>query len=154
MQGRMLLSHNFDLADGAVPALSREAFVDVFQNGLKDKADLQCQPVEHPHWQVEIRFPADQFSPAEVGYLCAEALAQERRSLHLSPTDFPNILILGGLKTTPPTSDAPGALQPGEWGVDVVETRSATAFLQGINWDATIAQKPADSIFKIEWKEP
>ena len=54
---------------------------------------------------------------------------------------------------TPPTSSAPDALQPGEWGVDVVETADGNTFLQAIAWEATIASKSADSVFKVEWKE-
>ena len=147
--GRMLLSHNFTVSDDQVPALSRAAFAEVFQAGLKADTGLQCAPIEHPHWQVEIRFPPDQLSPAQVGEWCAQTLAAQRRSQ--SPDQsIPTILILGGLKTTPPTSDSPTALQPGEWGVDVVETDSGEAFLQSIGWEATIAQRPPESVFKVE----
>lgn len=150
--GRMLLSHNFNVSPDVVPALSHEEFVDVFQAGLSTYANLQCAPITHPHWRVEIRFPKDQFSPTQVGELCAQALAAKRRS-HPSNQSMPTILILGGLKTTPPTSDAPGTLQPGEWGVDVVETASGEAFLQSIAWDTTIAQRPAESVFKVEIRD-
>jgi hypothetical protein len=158
----MLLSHNFDVSPDIVPNLSREEFAAVFEAGLRAYPHVQCRLVNHPHWTVEIRFPTDKFSPAQIGELCAKALAEQRRltcrsrlrgSQHLDAAAFPDILVLGGLKTTPPTSNAPDALQPGEWGVDVVETRSGEAFLQAIAWDATIAQKPADSIFNVEWKE-
>ena len=149
----MLLSHNFDVSSDQVPALSREEFGGVFQMGLSAHESLQCRLVNHPHWMVEIGFPLDTFSPSQVGALCAKALAEKRRSQHLNAAAFPEILVLGGIKTTPPTSDAPDALQPGDWGVDVVETRSGEAFLQAIAWDATIAQKPIDSVFKVEWKE-
>lgn len=150
--GRMLLSHNFNISTDVVPALSHAEFVDVFQTGLSANASLHCAPVTHPHWQVEIRFSPDQFSPAQVGKLCAQALAAKRRS-QLSAQSIPTILILGGLKTTPPTSDSPGTLQPGEWGVDVVETASGEVFLQSIGWDTTIAQRPAESVFKVELKD-
>jgi hypothetical protein len=151
IQGRMLLSHNFDVSPDQVPALSHEAFVDVFRSGLGEYEQVNCRQIEHPHWQLEIKFSTEKFSPAQMGELCAKALVDQRRSQALAL--FPEILVLGGLKTTPPTSDSPDALQPGEWGVDVVETPSAAAFLQNINWDATVAQKPAESIFKVVRKE-
>ncbi|WP_236144161.1 DUF2656 domain-containing protein [Nostoc sp. CMAA1605] len=151
--GRMLLAHNFNVADDSVPALSKEEFAAVFQVGLSTYKNLQCRLVNHPHWTVEILFPTDEFSPEQVGKLCAQALAEKRRSQPAKTARLPEILVLGGIKTTPPTSDSPDALQPGNWGVDVVETNSGAAFLQGIAWDSTIAQKPADSIFKVELKE-
>ncbi|MEO1147973.1 MAG: DUF2656 domain-containing protein [Cyanobacteria bacterium J06638_22] len=152
-QGRMLLSHNFDIAPDQVPALNREAFTEVFRVGLAVHEQLQCRLIDHPHWIVDIQFSADQFTPSQIGLLCATALAEKRRSQSISATAFPNILVLGGIKTTPPTSSAPDALQPGEWGVDVVETADGAAFLQAISWEETIASKPADSVFKVEWKE-
>ncbi len=145
----MLLSHNFDVATDIVPALSREEFTKVFQEGLTADKNIKCRPVNNPHWIVEVLFSPEEFSPQQVGKLCAEALAQKRQK---QSSSIPEILILGGIKTTPPTSNSPDALQPGEWGVDVVETLDSKAFLQAIAWDATIAQKPADSIFKVELK--
>jgi Protein of unknown function (DUF2656) len=153
IQGRMLLSHNFDVSPDVVPALSQEQFADVFQSGLSVQAHLQCRRVNHPHWTVEILFPTHEYSPLQVGEWCAQALLAKRQMQQLSPDVIPEILVLGGVKTTPATSDSPDALQPGEWGVDVVETRSGEAFLRSIAWDATIAQKSADSIFKVELKE-
>jgi Protein of unknown function (DUF2656) len=144
----MLLSHNFDLSAEIVPALSRAEFTAVFSEGLS--APLQCRPVDNPHWIVEVLFPAEQFSPSQVGELCANVLAAKR--LGQANGQPPEILILGGIKTTPATSSSPDALQPNQWGVDVVETLSGEAFLQAIAWDATIAQKPSHSIFKVELK--
>ncbi|WP_339393118.1 DUF2656 domain-containing protein [Nostoc sp. UHCC 0870] len=159
--GRMLLAHNFDISGDIVPALSREEFAQVFQVGLSAYEHLQCRLVNHPHWTVEILFPTNEFSPQQVGKMCAQALAEKRRSptvehspsQQLNADTIPEILVLGGIKTTPPTSDSPDALQPGDWGVDVVETYSGAAFLQAIAWDATIAQKPPDSVFKVELRE-
>lgn len=149
MAGRMLLSHNFDVPADRVPPLSREAFAAVFQAGLSPYGELTCALIGHPHWIVEIRFSTDHFSPAQVGDLCAKVLAEQRRSQQPNKA-IPTILILGGLKTTPPTSSAPDALQPGEWGVDVVETLSGDDFLKRIAWETTIAQRPKESVFKIE----
>lgn len=149
LQGRMLLSHNFDVSPDTVPPLSREEFAAVFEKGLQGIDAIQCRSIHHPHWMVEIRFLTSQFLPAQVGELCAKALVDRRRLQRLNQADRPEILVLGGVKTTPPTSQDPEALQPGEWGVDVVETHSGEAFLQSIAWDATIAQKPPESIFKV-----
>ena len=148
----MLLSHNFDVSPEVVPPLSREKFAEVFKSGLGSEEHLRSRLVDHPHWTVEILFPIPEFSPQQVGELCAQAIAAKRRSQQVEAAALPEILVLGGIKTTPPTSASPDTLQPGEWGVDVVETRSGEAFLQSIAWDATIAQKPADSIFKVELK--
>jgi Protein of unknown function (DUF2656) len=145
----MLLSHNFDISPDVLPALSREAFAEVFRLGLNAYETIHCRTIDHPHWMAEILFPTPEFSPLQVGELCAQALAQQR-SPHLTSNTEVEILVLGGLKSTPPTSDAPDALQPGEWGVDVVETHSGEVFLQAIAWETTIDQKPADSIFKVQ----
>ena len=153
----MLLSHNFDISPDVLPALSREEFAEVFRLGLSAQPNLHCRLINHPHWTVEILFASPEFSAQQVGELCAQALAEVRTlGAKLSPQitsgTKPEILILGGLKTTPPTSDSPDALQPGEWGVDVVETPSGDAFLQEIAWETTIAQKSPDSIFKVAQK--
>ncbi len=144
-RGRMLLSHNFDITDGSLTALSREEFAEIFRVGLSDDTRMQCRSIAHPHWIMEIIFIG--VSPQDVGSECARILAQYRQQAASNRAD---ILILGGIKTTPPTSPDPDALQPGEWGVDVVETIDGDLFLTKIEWDATIAQKPTDSIFKVQ----
>ncbi len=144
-RSRMLLSHNFDITDGSLPALSRTEFAAVFSTGLTSNAQIHSRLIDHPHWIVEILFP-DDLAPATVGQECAKILGQYRQQSVRHQAD---ILILGGIKTTPPTSPDPDALQPGQWGVDVVETASGDRFLASINWDETIAQKPVDSIFKV-----
>jgi hypothetical protein len=150
--GRMLLSHNFDVSPDVAPALSREEFAEVFRLGLGDRTSCQTRLVSHPHWTVEILYDRNQFSSKQIGEFCAQALADQRIRQGLDRKSLPEILVLGGVKTTPPTSDSPDALQTGDWGVDVVETLVGTAFLQGISWDATIASKPVDEIFKVELK--
>jgi Protein of unknown function (DUF2656) len=142
----MLLSHNFDITDGRLAALSREEFTEIFRAGLSDEPGIQCRSIAHPHWIMEILFASD-LAPTTVGSECARILAQHRQQAAGTRAD---ILILGGIKTTPPTSLDPDALQPGEWGVDVVETVSGALFLTKIEWDATIAQKPAESIFNVQ----
>lgn len=145
-RGRMLLSHNFDITDGSLAALSREEFTEIFRAGLSDDTRIQCRSIAHPHWIMEILFTGD-LAPAAVGSECARILAEHRLQAARNRAD---ILILGGIKTTPPTSPDPDALQPGQWGVDVVETVSSELFLTKIEWAATIAQKPIDSIFKVQ----
>jgi hypothetical protein len=140
----MLLSHNFDITDGSLSALSREEFTEVFRAGLSDDARIQCRSIAHPHWIMEIIFTG--ISPQAVGIECARILAQRRQQAAGNRAD---ILILGGIKTTPPTSPDPDALQPGQWGVDVVETPSGDLFLTKIEWAETIAQKSVDSIFQV-----
>lgn len=151
MDGRMLLSHNFDLSTEAIPPLSREDFAAIFQQGLASHSpQIRCRLIQHPHWMVEIRFAMPVYSPAQVGTYCAEALAQHRRAQALAPDLNLDLLVLGGLKSTPPTSADPEALQPGEWGIDVVETPSAEAFLTVIAWESTLKQKPDAEVFKVE----
>jgi Protein of unknown function (DUF2656) len=146
--GRMLLSHNFQVSPEFFTALSRSEFTTVFAEGLGSQ--MKCQMLDNPHWVVEILFPADVFTPQQVGELCAQALAAKRQpATHHSVTGKLEILVLGGLKTTPPTSDSPAALQPGNWGVDVVETSSGEEFLRSINWDTMIADKPPATIFQV-----
>jgi Protein of unknown function (DUF2656) len=145
---RMLLSHNFDLKDDRVPVLSREAFTQVFIDGFSSHPEVQCRQVDNPHWIVEIVCLANFLSPHQLGEKCAEILKTSRTEA-LGSIDF-DILILGGIKTTPATSSSPDALQPNQWGVDVVETKSGQGFLQSIAWDITIAGKSPASIFKVE----
>jgi Protein of unknown function (DUF2656) len=145
---RMLLSHNFDIADAKVPALSREAFTQLFTDGFTPHPQVQCRHVNNPHWILEVVAPADFLTPHQLGEKCSQILAQSR-SQSIGKLNF-DILILGGIKTTPAISNYPDALQPNQWGVDVVETKSGQQFLQSIDWDGTIAGKSADTIFKVE----
>lgn len=138
-QGRMLLSHNFNIQSDQVPALSRSEFIAIFQAGLGE--GYQCKEVASPHWIVEVLFPSDR-SPQLVGEAVATALAAARKA------DV-EILALGGLKSTPPTSTAVGALQPGEWGVDVVETANGEEFLKLIDWANTVSSRSAETFFEV-----
>ena len=152
-RGRVLLSHNFDVSPDIALALSREEFAEVFQLGLGDRSSCQTRLVSHPHWTVEILFDSDQSSPKQIDEFCVQALADQRIRQGLDRKSLPEILVLGGVKTTPPTSASPDALQTGDWGVDVVETLVGATFLQGISWDSTISSKPVDEIFKLELKD-
>ncbi|AFY36499.1 hypothetical protein Lepto7376_0039 [[Leptolyngbya] sp. PCC 7376] len=148
----MLLSHNFDIKSGVVTPLTRGEFVEVFQAGLKDYPDCNCRLISHPHWSVEIKFPQGKFTPQQIGEVCAKAMHQKRQDRQTGDRDLPEILILGGIKLSPATSELPETLQPGEWGVDVVETQSRDTFLEAIAWETVTAQKAPGSIFKVELK--
>ena len=142
---RMLLSHNFDLGEGEIPPLSREEFATLFIEGLQDCA--QCRLLENPHWIVEVLFDRSQWTPAQMGDRYLQALSTARRAA-LPDAKLPDFLALGGLKTSPPTSDSPDALQPNQWGVDIVETESADRFLNALAWEQAIADRPPGNIFK------
>ena len=143
---RMLLSHNFNVNAGIIPALSRAAFTQIFVEALSDCA--RCHLVDNPHWIVEVLFDADKVTPAQLGDRYLKALAQYRQSTLESTTQLPQYLALGGLKTTPAMTSSPDSLQPNDWGVDVVETEDSDRFLEGLGWDAMIADRPVDHIFK------
>ena len=150
--GRMLLSHNFDLRHSELPALKREDFAQVFIDGLEGKEEIKCSYIESPHWVVEIIFPADRFEAKAIGQMCGEILTL-KRSQQSDAKSSTDTLILGGKKTTPATSMSPASLKTGEWGVDVVETSQADAFLAAIDWDSLSADKPSDGIFKLEFHQ-
>lgn len=147
MATRMLLSHNFTLSPEQARPLSRADFANVFITGLAPHSDIHCSPIENPHWIVAIAFDQRR-SPTEVAELCAQCLGRYRAERPESPNSY-TIMLLGGVKTTPATSPAPTALQPGEWGVDVVETVAPEEFLAAIRWDAMIEGKASEQIFKV-----
>ncbi len=149
---RMLLSHNFELTEDVFPRLTLEEFTQVFIDGFNQYKDLKCRQLNHPHWMVEILFLTDSFSAPEVGEICAQALRDKRMTQQKNNEFLPDIIILGGLKKTPPLSDSPDTLQQGEWGVDVVETESAEEFLTTLGWEEKTAGKTIKDVFKIERK--
>ena len=155
MAGRMLLAHNYTLADSPVAAqvipLSRSEFAAVFTTQLA-AADVDVAALDHPHWMVEVRF-SEQQSPLDIGLLCVEALQALRSQsidsgMALDSGMAYTVLALGGLKATPATSSNPAALQTGEWGVDMVETVAPDDFLAMIGWEATIATRSPDTYFQ------
>jgi len=148
--GRMLLSHNFDLYDQVFDKLTEEEFAQVFIDALNSQENIEVSFIDNPHWNVEILFSTSEFAPQKIGELCAQALKQQRLQEKPETAKLPNILILAGKKTTPPLSSDPTSLQPGEWGVDVVETASVSTFLTAIRWEERIYTRPVENIFKIE----
>jgi hypothetical protein len=148
--GRMLLSHNYALTDTDVPALSRSEFAQMMVDGLNAYPDLLCTAVDSAHWIVAVSFKPTTHSPQQVGEACAQALVQHRLTQSSIPFSPFHVLALGGCKTTPALAPAPNALQPGEWGVDIVETPSTEQFLQELGWEAVIATKSPESIFQVD----
>ena len=148
MAGRMLLSHNYNVLDAAVPPLERSQFAQVFIDGFAERDGVTVIALDHPHWSVELKFEGE--DAVAVGQAVAEVLLAKRRSQRPDAILPYDTLILGGLKTTPPRGTSPLALQTGDWGVDVVETGEAASFLKDINWAALSGMKPQDQIFQIE----
>ncbi|NEO87688.1 MAG: DUF2656 domain-containing protein [Spirulina sp. SIO3F2] len=149
MMIRMLLSHNCTLSPTQVQVLTRTDFATVFIEGLKPHPDIQCSLIENPHWIVEVIFDGEQKTPTEVAELCAQCLGAHRSTEPGKGLDSYKIMLLGGIKTTPARGTSPTSLQPGEWGVDVVETVSPEQFLANVNWETVIQGKPSEQIFKV-----
>ncbi len=147
--GRILLSHNFDLYNNELPKLNKEQFAQIFIEGLKEQKNIICTLIDNPHWIVEIIYPTEEISPQQIGEQCSQILLRSRQSQKPVTHTIPDILVLGGKKTTPAMGTSPTSLQPGEWGVDVVETADEQTFLESIKWEEMIAPKPPESIFKI-----
>lgn len=148
---RMLLSHNFELPEDTFAKFSREEFTAIFADGLSQYPEIKCRQLYHPHWMVEIIFPSEDFSPPQIGEVCANSLLKTRTPENKTPPR--HVLILAGLKKTPPLGNSPEGLQTGEWGVDAVETLSAEGFLSSIGWEEKTAGKTIENVFKIQVTE-
>lgn len=145
---RYLLSHNHDISDEVAPALSREAFAAVFQEACSldpQYGEIQVSGIEHPHWRCELRTG---LSPEVMGQFLAGAVKAYRERTLEKPLNY-KVLILGGLKTTPATSEDPVALQTNEWGVDIVETMDDEAFLSKINWAGLTGYRNPTDIIQV-----
>ncbi|MGB8697988.1 MAG: DUF2656 family protein [Thermosynechococcaceae cyanobacterium] len=108
----MLLSHNFDLVKAPIPALSRLAFLQVMAEALKPWDDVTCTEIDNPHWMVDIGFDPALRSPQAVGECCAQALFQSRLDLKLDDLSAYAVLVLGGIKTSPPWVRRPHRYNP------------------------------------------
>lgn len=151
--GRMLLSHNFNLLNNELLKLNRAEFSQVFIDGFQEQEQITCRHIENPHWVTEILFPKDKFEARTIGQMCGEILTNKRKEEIAKAPLTTDTLILGGKKTTPVANNLSTTLQPGEWGVDVVETTSAKTFLASINWEILTANKPSEGIFEIEFSK-
>lgn len=142
MPTRLLLSHNYSISANEAPALDMEEFAAAFTAASES---WQVRVVKHPHWRCEILTTDD--DSQILGMALARALATHRRQ-QLGRELKHLVLALGGLKITPATSTDPSALQPGDWGVDIVETLDVKAFLQTIGWENLIVGRPETEIFQ------
>jgi len=140
---RFLLSHNRQIDAPELPPITAQQLAAGLRRHWGD--GLEAMPLEHPHWMVALQ--ADQTAEA-----MAERLLQAWRALRPGngqggTTLQHQLLALGGRKDQPA---APGAaLQWGDWGVDVVETRDAEAFLAAIHWDDLKQGRPVDGVFEL-----
>lgn len=79
-QGRMLLSHNFDLYNNELPKLTKEQFAQIFIEGFKAKDKITCSLIDNPHWLVEIIYPSEEMSAQQLCEQCSQILLQARQS--------------------------------------------------------------------------
>jgi hypothetical protein len=144
---RYLLAHNHDISDAIAPPIARPDFTALFHLALSTHPleSGQIAIIDHPHWRSELQAAP---SPAIVGEFLAQALKTYRTHQLGQPIAY-SILILGGLKTTPATSSDPSALQPGEWGVDIVETPNSEDFLAKINWSGIISLRDPQEVIQV-----
>lgn len=143
---RMLLSRTFNLGISDIPRLSREQFTHMFIHALQDCST--CRLIDNPDRVVEVLFDTDQITPAQLGNRYIQALAHSRQTDLDDTIQPPEYFALGGLNTTPVTTRSANSLQPNEWGVDIVKTENADRFLEGLRWDAMVADRPTENIFK------
>ena len=143
MSIRLLLSHNYNIAETVAPLLSGDEFCNLLVVHLP--SDWVIKSVSHPHWRCEVHAEG---SPAIIGEALINAVVAYRTEQLQQALSY-SVLALGGLKNTPAPSSAPNALQKGDWGVDVIETPDAETFLQTLGWETLIAGRPEQEIFKV-----
>lgn len=136
-----VLSHNLQVQDEGLPPLNA---VDLAA-GLKAHASgiSLAEPLDHPHWLLRIE---SELPPADLALELIRAWRGFRRAC--GHAEEHQLLALGGLKDSPSTAGSP--LTPGSWGVDVVETVDAAAFLHAIGWEALKQARPADGVFALQ----
>ncbi len=138
-----LVSHNLQVASEFCPPWDGVQLA----AGLKRFCPTvtSAEALSHPHWRLRLESPLD-------ATLFAAELVEGWASLRSECGHVVNhaILALGGRKDTPAASSSP--LGFGAWGVDVVETPDADAFLEGIQWEQLKAGRPADGVFEVLYK--
>ncbi len=132
---KMLFSYNH-AKSGA--AWSHEEFHKFLSEAVRDFPGTS-KPLNHAHWLLELQ--ADSFAFTHIGQAITDYLAAKREDY--VPTV--EVLALGGKKLLP---SAFSSLEVGDWGVDVVETHDAQAFLSAINWQAIVLSKDSESVFE------
>ena len=135
-----VLSHNPQVYSQSLPSLSATDLADGL--AAQTTQDIQASGLEHPHWKVKVE---SSLPPNDL----AQEILQSWRRLRTSSgikTDF-TILALGGRKDGVATPNS--LLQPGAWGVDIVETHDTAEFLKSINWSNLKAGRPDDALLRI-----
>ena len=135
-----IVSHNLQVASEAVPPLSASDLAEAF---IKNSDVFTVsQALSHSHWLVRLE---SLLSPSEMAEEVVKAWKRYRQSGNQNSDHY--WLALGGRKDTPTMPGSP--LQPGNWGVDVVECHDPEKFLQEINWSALKSARPAEAVFEI-----
>ena len=135
-----IVSHNLQVASEAVPPLSASDLAEAF---IKNSDVFTVsQALSHSHWLVRLE---SILSPSEMAEEVVKAWKRYRQSGNQNFDHY--WLALGGRKDTPTMPGSP--LQPGNWGVAVVECHEPEKFLQDINWPALKSARPVDAVFEI-----
>jgi len=135
-----IVSHNLQVASEAVPPVSASDLADAFTK----HSDLftVSQALSHSHWLVRLE---SLLSASDMAAELVKAWKRYRQSENHNSDHY--WLALGGRKDTPAMPGSP--LQPGSWGVDVVECHEPEKFLQEINWPALKSARAAEAVFEI-----
>jgi len=135
-----VLSHNLQVVDPNVPAFD---FAELAAGLREHCASVSsAEALTHPHWKVKLE------SSAEPESLATEITTAWRALRAAKEHDLSHVVMaLGGRKDSAGLPGAP--LQMGGWGVDVVETADAEAFLKAINWTGLTAGRPEDAVFAV-----
>ena len=134
-----IVSHNLQVISTQVPAIS----ADELALALKNECEgfMSISSLSHPHWSLRMESELDANQMAE-----SLLKAWQKMRLNLGHEFSHTVMALGGRKDENANPNSP--LQIGNWGVDVVETLDADAFLRSINWDALRSGRPADAVFE------
>ena len=135
-----IISHNLQIEDPAVPEVSADQLAQLLTESCTSIQSVEV--LDHSHWMLRI----ESDKQAE---LFAQNLVDGWRVMRKASGHASNhkVIALGGRKDSDSLGNSP--LQKGFWGVDVVETRNAEAFLQAINWEGLKISRPPDAVFEI-----
>ena len=135
-----IISHNLQIEDPAVPEVSADQLAQLLTESCTSIQSVEV--LDHSHWMLRI----ESDKQAE---LLAQNLVDGWRAMREASGHASNhkVIALGGRKDSDSLGNSP--LQKGFWGVDVVETRNAEAFLQAINWEGLKSSRPPDAVFEI-----
>jgi hypothetical protein len=137
------VSHNLQVASDSCPPWDGQKLAEGLKRFCPEVTSAEA--LSHPHWRLQMESPLDAARFAEELVRGWSSLRSECG--HSVQHVF---LALGGRRNTPAASSSPLGL--GAWGVDVVETPDAVAFLEGIQWEQLKACRPADGVFEVLYK--